>query len=107
MSGQANESGQGVSHASSSILPESIQKAVPKSVEEAVPNAIHDTGISISFSMLHESNADNSPSGAANKGKDSHATDPEASKVPHAIQQGAPEKLERNLPESIHPTGDK
>jgi len=35
-------------------------------------------------------------------GKVSHATGP--SKVPQAIQEAAPKKLEEILPEKIHPT---
>jgi hypothetical protein len=56
----------------------------PAKLEHELPDAIHDTN----------SNKDT--------GKVSHATGP--SKVPQAIQEGAPKKLEEMLPEKIHPT---
>ncbi|MCJ1404723.1 hypothetical protein MMC11_007949 [Xylographa trunciseda] len=54
-------------------------------MEKQIPDALHDTG----------SNAET--------GKVGHATG--ASELPQAVQEGLPEKVERVLPEAIHPTG--
>jgi len=34
----------------------------------------------------------------------SHATDPNASKVPHSVQEKVPKGLEDSLPDKVHPT---
>ena len=73
MSLNQNERGQGVSHATNSSLPQSVQEKVPSSIENKVPDALHDTN----------SNKDT--------GKVSHATG--KSIVPEALQQGLPEKV--------------
>jgi hypothetical protein len=64
MSAQQNAQGQGVSHATSSSVPETVQRKVPKSVEDQLPDSVHDT----------DSNK--------HTGKVSHATGPKGSKVP-------------------------
>jgi hypothetical protein len=64
MSLEQNSKGQGVSHATTSSVPQTLQEKVPKSVEDKIPDSAHDTG--------------------ANEmtGKVSHATGPKGSKVP-------------------------
>lgn len=99
-----NERGQGVSHATDSQVPGKIQEKVhlfpsdplldhihsntilqaPAKLEHELPDSVHDTGSN------------------AQTGKVSHATGP--SKVPQAVQEAAPKKLEEILPEKIHPT---
>jgi hypothetical protein len=64
MSVQQNAKGQGVSHATTSSVPETIQKKVPQSVEDQLPDSVHDTGAN------------------EKTGKVSHATGPKGSKVP-------------------------
>lgn len=68
-----NERGQGVSHATDSSLPQSVQEKVPSDVEHKVPDSLHDTN----------SNKDT--------GKVSHATG--KSIVPEFLQEGLPEKV--------------
>jgi hypothetical protein len=68
-----NERGQGVSHATDSKLPETVQSKVPASVEHKVPDSVHDTGAN------------------PQTGKVSHATG--KSIVPQALQEGLPEKV--------------
>lgn len=90
-----NEKGQGVSHAKDSQLPQKVQekvrsnvvamllfllradltRQVPSSIEKNVPDSVHDTN----------SNKDT--------GKVSHATGD--SKVPKALQEGLPAKVEK------------
>ena len=57
---------------------------VPSSVEHQLPDAVHNTG----------SNKET--------GKVSHATGD--SKVPQALQEGLPEKVEKVVPNAIHDT---
>ena len=90
-----NEKGQGVSHAKDSQLPQKVQekvrsnvvamllfllradltRQVPSSIENELPDSVHDTN----------SNKDT--------GKVSHATGD--SKVPKALQEGLPAKVEK------------
>lgn len=47
----------------------------------------------------------NTPSGTNERGQGlSHATDPNASKVPGSVQQKVPKGVEDALPDKIHPT---
>ncbi|KAK0306223.1 hypothetical protein LTR82_016438 [Friedmanniomyces endolithicus] len=78
----ANESGQGVSHATGgSQVPTKAQEAVPSSVEHQLPDSLHDTG----------SNKET--------GKVSHATGD--SKVPKVLQEGLPASVEKIVPNSV------
>jgi hypothetical protein len=101
-SGLTNEKGQGASHATQSSVPGTVQDKVrnsttkipinlstnnhqaPKSVEDKLPDAVHDTGSN------------------PKTGKVSHATGD--SKVPKALQEGLPEKVEKIVPNAIHDT---
>ena len=64
MSAQQNSKGQGVSHATDSSVPSSIQEKVPQSVEDELPDSVHNTGSN------------------DKTGKVRHATGPKGSKVP-------------------------
>lgn len=79
-----NQSGQGVSHASDSSVPDSIQRQAPKKLEDELPDSVHNTN----------SNKDT--------GKVSHATGD--SKVPQALQEALPESVEKAVPNAIHDT---
>ncbi|RDW58834.1 hypothetical protein BP6252_13310 [Coleophoma cylindrospora] len=79
-----NEHGQGVSHATESSVPGSIQRQAPKKIEDELPDAVHDTGSN------------------SKTGKVSHATGD--SKVPQALQEALPESVERAVPNAIHDT---
>ncbi|RDW57701.1 hypothetical protein BP5796_12502 [Coleophoma crateriformis] len=79
-----NEQGQGVSHATESSVPGSIQRQAPKKIEDELPDAVHNTGSN------------------SKTGKVSHATGD--SKVPQALQEALPESVEKAVPNAIHDT---
>jgi hypothetical protein len=102
-SGLTNEKGQGASHATQSSVPGAVQDKAPKSVEDQLPDSVHDTG-----SNKHTGNQSRSHYSSNSivpntfLGKVSHATGD--SKVPKALQEGLPEKIEKIVPNSIHDT---
>jgi hypothetical protein len=105
-SGLTNEKGQGASHATQSSVPGTVQDKAPKSVEDKLPDSVHDTDSnkhtgmpSIPKCQRHSSNPIVSNT---HLGKVSHATGD--SKVPKALQEGLPEKIEKIVPNSIHDT---
>jgi hypothetical protein len=83
MASQSNQ-GQGVSHASDSSVPESVQRQAPKKLEDELPDSVHNTGSN------------------EKTGKVSHATGD--SKVPQALQEALPESVEKAVPNAIHDT---
>jgi hypothetical protein len=103
-SGLTNEKGQGASHATQSSVPGTVQDKAPKSVEDQLPDSVHDTG-SNKHTGMPSTKASNSPNPIVSNtllGKVSHATGD--SKVPKALQEGLPEKIEKMVPNSIHDT---
>lgn len=64
MSAPQNSKGQGISHATDSSVPDTVQRKVPQSFEDELPDSVHNTGSN------------------DKTGKDSHATGPKGSIVP-------------------------